>query len=189
MPDPLLLDFPDKLESERLIIRAPRPGDGRAHYEAVAESIGDLRRFPASLAWAMAAPSVESSEIYCRSAFANFVGRKDLPFLLLDRSSGAVVGGSGLHRFNWAVPKFEVGFWCRSSFQGKGLITEAVGVILMFAFERLGARRVEAFPDELNTASCRVCERVGLELEGTMRNERADPDGTLRNTRVYAKVR
>ena len=40
--DPVLLDFPDTFESSRLIIRAPRPGDGRRLHEAVAESIEQL---------------------------------------------------------------------------------------------------------------------------------------------------
>lgn len=57
-----------------------------------------------------------------------------------------------------------------------------------FAFDKLGARRVEAFPDDLNIASCRVCEKAGFQLEGVMRNARADPDGQLRNTRIYARV-
>jgi RimJ/RimL family protein N-acetyltransferase len=57
------------------------------------------------------------------------------------------------------------------------------------ALSKLGARRLEAFPDEENVRSCAVCERVGMTLEGTMRHERRSPDGSLRNTRVYALVR
>jgi RimJ/RimL family protein N-acetyltransferase len=187
--DPILRDVPEVIHTERLTIRPPRPGDGKAVFEAVRESIVDLRRFPASLPWALVEPSVEASEKFCREAYSNFVARRDLPLLLLLRDSKTVVASSGLHRIDWSVPKFEVGFWGRSSCQGKGYVTEGVSAIVAMAFDSLNARRVEALPDAENERSCRVCERVGFVLEGTLRNERVAPDGTPRNTRVYAKVR
>ena len=80
----------------------------------------------------------------------------------------------------------EIGWWGRSTYARQGLITEGVQAILAFGFEHLGARRIFALPDDENLQSCRLCERVGMRLEGLMRNERSDPDGTLRNTRLYA---
>jgi RimJ/RimL family protein N-acetyltransferase len=186
---PILLDVPEVIHTDRLTIRSPRPGDGEAVFAAVRESITDLRKFPASLPWALAEPSVEVSEKFCREAYSNFIARRDLPLLVLLRGTDTVVASSGLHRIDWSVPKFEVGFWGRTSFQGKGYVTEGVSAIVTMAFDHLKARRVEALPDDLNERSCRVCERLGFLLEGTLRHERVDPDGTLRNTRVYAQVR
>jgi len=186
---PVLIDVPEVLHTERLTIRPPRPGDGPVIFAAVFESLAELRQFPASLGWALAEPSIDASEQYCREAYAKFLTRCDLPLLLLLRDSNTVVASSGLHRVDWSVPKFEVGFWGRTSFQRKGYVTEGVAAIVAMAFDRLNARRVEARPDDLNERSCRVCERLGFELEGTLRHERADPGGSLRNTRVYAKVR
>ena len=37
--NPILKDLPDRFETERLLIRSPHPGDGRALYEAVNESL------------------------------------------------------------------------------------------------------------------------------------------------------
>jgi len=187
-PEPILRDVPERFESDRLTIRAPRPGDGVRVYEAVAESLADLRQFPASMSWALSEQSIDSCEKYCREGYSNFLARRDLPLLLILRGTDVIVGSSGLHRFDWSVPKFEVGFWGRSSFHRKGLITEGVGAIVDVAFSVLGARRVEALPDDANTRSCRVCERLGFTLEGILRNERSDPDGTLRNTRIYARI-
>jgi RimJ/RimL family protein N-acetyltransferase len=146
--DPVLLDLPDSIETERLTLRAPRPGDGPMVFEAVRDSLSELRRFPASMSWALAEPSVETSEKYCREAHANFVARRDLPLLLLERKTGVLVGSSGLHRIDWRVPKVEVGFWGRTPYNGRGLVTEGVGAIVELAFDALKARRVEAFCDE-----------------------------------------
>ena len=90
---------------------------------------------------------------------------------------------------DWAVPKFEVGYWCRRRLQGQGLMAEAVTAVVRFAFETLGARRVTSLPDAENHASRRVAERAGLVLEGTMRHERLAPDGTPRDTCLYARAR
>jgi RimJ/RimL family protein N-acetyltransferase len=185
---PVLLDLPDVLYTSRLTIRCPRPGDGPAVFAAMKESLADLRAFPASMGWALTEPSVEESEQYCREAYSNFIARRDFPLLLVLRDSNVVVGSSGLHRIDWRVPKCEVGFWGRSSHQRKGYITEGVRAIVAMAFDHLRVRRVEAVPDDLNERSCRICERLGFSLEGILRHERADPDGSLRNTRVYAKV-
>ncbi len=187
--EPILRDIPESFESERLKIRPPRQGDGQLVFDAVRESLADLRRFPASMLWALAEPSMESSEKFCREAYSNFLARRDLPLLLLLKESDVMVGSSGLHRIDWSVPKFEVGFWGRSSYQGKGLVTEGVAAIVNFAFEKLGARRVESLADDANDRSCRLCERLGFTLEGTLRHERVDPNGLLRSTRVYAKVK
>jgi RimJ/RimL family protein N-acetyltransferase len=109
-----------------------------------------------------------------------------MPMLLFLKSSNVYVGGSGLHSFDWSVPKCETGYWLRTGYTGQGLATEAIAAITAFAFSALGMRRVEALPDDENLASCRVCERTGYKLEGVLRHERAEPSGKLRNTRLYA---
>ena len=50
----------------------------------------------------------------------------------------------------------------------------------------LRARRIECFTDADNLPSRRLAERCGFVLEGIMRNERVEPNGTLRNTCLYA---
>ncbi len=186
MQSPILLDIPTQLESERLIIRCPKPGDGPAHHEGVIESLDALRQFPASLSWAMAEPSLDSSENYCRNGQASYMLRTAMPMALFLKETKTFIGSSGLHAFDWSVPKCEIGYWVRSGYAKKGLITEAVKAITTFAFEKLGMRRVEALPDHENRASCLVCERAGYRLEGILQNERAEPNGRLRNTCMYA---
>jgi RimJ/RimL family protein N-acetyltransferase len=187
--DPLLLDIPHEFETGRLLIRAPRPGDGRVVHEAVVETLEDLRRYPSSMRWALETPTVERSESFCRRGAALWLLRADLPMLLFRRADGEFVGGSGLHRFDWAERRFEVGWWCRRRDQGQGFITEAVRAVIDYAFAHLGARRVFALGDDANRKSWRVCERVGMTYEGTMKSERADPDGTRRDMRIYAITR
>lgn len=188
MIDPVLLDLPSAIETERLVLRPPRAGDGPVLFSAVTESLPELRRFLASLPWVAVEQTIESSEVYCRTAQANFVARKDLPFLLIERATGQLVGAAGLHRAVWTTPKVEVGYWGRTSTSGNGFISEAVVALTKFAFSHLGAVRVELITDEENNASRRLAERCEFKLEGILRNERRAPDGTLRNTCIYSRL-
>ena len=116
--NPLLRDFPEQFETERLLIRCPRAGDGAMVHAAAVETLAELRAWPASLPWALAEPTVEASELFCREGQAAWLARQHLPMLLLLKATGEYVGGSGLHHIDWAVPKFEVGYWCRSATTG-----------------------------------------------------------------------
>jgi RimJ/RimL family protein N-acetyltransferase len=136
----------------------------------------------------MGEPSVDASEHHCRASQAAWELRTGLAMLLFLRSTGELVGSSGVHALDWTVRKCEIGYWGRTRFGGQGLITEAVQAITRFAFDTLGLRRVEALPDDANRPSWRVCERAGYTLEATRRNDRIAPDGAVRHTRVYAAV-
>ena len=184
--NPLLLDLPDEFESERLTLRVPRAGDGAEENAAVRESTAELLPW---MPWALNIPGVEESEARCRRVWADFLARKDIGLHLYLKDTHTLVGGSGLHRMDWDVPKFEIGYWVRTRFAGQGYITEAVIAITRFAFDVLNANRVEIRMDDLNEKSWRVAERAGYRLEAVLRNDQRALSGRLRDTRIYAKIR
>ncbi len=188
MTNPLLIDLIPALETPRLQLRMPAEGDGVLFHEALSETLPALRRFLSFLPWVAAEPSVEASEVFCRRALAAFHARTDFPYLMIDRARSRLVGVCGLHRPDWTVPRFELGYWCRTSDAGRGFVTEAVGALSQAAIDRYGAARLEAITDEDNIASRRVAERCGFVLEGVLRATRRDASGGLRNACVYARV-
>ena len=186
----LMEDVPERLETERLILRCARGADAAAMNAAVCESLADLSvRMP----WAQTAPTLARSEADCRRLQAKFLLREDLPMFMFERradgAEGAFIGGVGLHRIDWTVRRFEIGYWCHTARQGQGFVTEAVRALTGFAFERLQARRVEIRMDDSNTPSWRVAQRSGFVLEGVLRSDALTPQGEPRDTRVYALVR
>lgn len=189
MPDaspPILLDLPEAFETERLLARAPRWGDGAALRAAIADSLAELKPW---MPWAQDVPDLEESEANCRQARLRFLARSDLRFHLFLKGEDAFVGSSGLHRIDWEARKFEIGYWVRTGHGGKGYVTEAVDGLTRFAADRLGARRIEIRCDARNVRSSRVAERLGFTLEGVLRSERLDVSGQPSDTRVYGKVR
>ncbi len=187
--DPLLIEFPP-LVSARRLLRAPQAGDGAALNEAMVESIESLQPW---MPWAQTLPTPEQSELTCRQMAARFAQRSDLPMFIFERGDGVgagrLIGGTGLHRFDWSVPRFEIGYWCRRGMQGRGFVTEAVQTLLRFAFDSLHARRVEVRMSSANVRSRAVAERCGFAFEGLLRQDSLGIDGQPRDTVVYARVR
>lgn len=184
--NPILLDFPNQFETDRLLLRAPRSGDGKAVNDAILESVETLRPW---MPWVHPVPTVTDTEIHSRRMAARFITRDDLSLYLFRKSDGLFVGGSGLHRIDWSVPRFEIGYWVRASLEGQGYITEAVNGITRFAFETLGAQRVEIRCDARNTRSAAVARRAGYKLDGCLRHDDRTTDGAARDTLVFSKIR
>jgi ribosomal-protein-serine acetyltransferase len=184
--DAILRDFPYRFETERLTIRGPLPGDGESIRAAVLESIEELRPW---MPWAVDVLDEEAYETRVRQGQLKFLAREDLWLILLLKENNRLVGTSGLHRIDWDVPKFEIGYWVRTSFARKGYITEAVAGITQFATEELGARRVEIRCDALNERSAAVPRRLGFVHEATLKHDaRHHLTHQLRNTMIFAKV-
>ncbi len=188
--DPLLIEVPETLATERFMLRIPRRGDGAAVNAAVCDTLNELRPW---MPWAQVAPTLEQSETLCCRDHARFHLREDLVFLIFEREpdggEGVLVGSSGLHRIDWAVRRFEIGYWRRAGLQGHGIVTEAVRALNRLAFDRLEARRVEVRMDSDNLPSRKVAERAGFTFEGLLRRDTLTVAGVPRDTRVYSRVR
>ncbi len=181
--DPLLIELPAELLTPRLRLVPPAPGDGPMVNRAIAESFAELHQW---MDWAVTLPSVIESERFACDSAARFVRRDDLPLFMRKRDTGEFVGATGMHRIDWQVPRFEIGYWCRTSMVGYGYVSEAVVAIARFAFQSLHAARIEIRTDVNNDRSWHIAERLGFKLEGVLRSDMRTPQGELRDTRLYA---
>lgn len=186
MMHPILREFPERFETDRLIVRAPLPSDAQQVNTAVIESFDELRPW---MAWAKEKPTLEQTAETIRRAHGQFLLREELMLLLFLKDGETLVGSSGLHRIDWDIPSFEIGYWVRTSYGGRGYITEAVRGITQFAFEYLDARRVFIKCDAMNTRSAAIARRAGFDYEGIHRCDTRDHFGKLRDTLYFARIR
>ena len=175
--------FPDRFETDRLIIRAPRNNDGAEVNAAIRETYADLHQW---MEWADHLPTVAETEENRRRANHNFRAGEDFSVQAYLKSTGALGVCAGLHPMNWQVPKFAIGYWCRAGYQGQGYVTETVRALTQIGIEILRANRIEIRCDERNEPSRRVAERAGYRLEGRLKNDKIAPDGGLRHTLIFA---
>lgn len=187
--DPLLIEVPECLEGERILLTMPRAGDGLALNAAVCESLDELRPW---MPWAQERPTVAQSEAHVRRMHGRFILREDLCYSIWSRRADGgrdqLLGGTGLHRFDWGLRRFEIGYWIRRSAQGRGHVREAVGLLTRLAFGPLRAQRVEIRMEAGNARSRAVAEACGFALEGVLRHAVPGVDGAPRDACVYARV-
>ena len=181
----LLLEIPEKVDTERLTLVAGRAGQGAALNAAVLESLEQLKPW---MPWARKVPSLDESETFCRESQAKWIAREMLDFAMVRRADGMLVGRCGLHTIDWSIPRLEVGYWVRTSCNGQGFATEATLALVELARSHLAARRLEITSDARNAASRRVAEKSGFALEGIRRNSRRDNAGELADSCMYARI-
>jgi RimJ/RimL family protein N-acetyltransferase len=82
----------------------------------------------------------------------------------------------------------EIGYWLGEPFWGRGIATEALRAMTVYAFERFDICRLEAGVFDWNPASARVLEKTGYVLEGRARLG-VIKDGRMGDRLLYALVR
>ncbi len=174
---------PQRIETERLLIRIPMPGDGAEVNAAVRETFDKLHVW---MDWAQHLPTAQETEEIVRGAHNSFVAATDFSYFAFLKTSSTFVLAAGFHLKDLAVPKLEIGYWCRASLQGQGYVTEAVRKLTSVGFEVMKANKIEIRCEPRNLPSQRVAERAGYHLEAVLRNDKRRPDGELRDTLVYS---
>ena len=164
MKNPILLHCPFPIITARLTIRPIQAGDGKALNGCVVESFEQFKQW---LPWAQAMPTLDSSEEFARTSYADFILRK--AFHLGVFREGRLVAMCGFNSPDWSIPSAAVGYWCRVSEQRKGYVQEAVAALTLYGFKQLGLRRIVLLCQEENVASIRVAEKSGFILESTAR--------------------
>lgn len=170
-------------ETDKLVLRTALPTDAAAVLEAIEESFADLTVW---MDWARTLQSLDDTIAIFKRHKANYESGEDFTVAGFLKETGQYVLSAGLHPRNWEVPSFEIGYWCRSSMQGSGFVTETVKALTAAAFLEMQAQRVEIRCDSRNWRSRRVAERAGYQLEALLRRDDRANDGSLRDTTVYA---
>jgi RimJ/RimL family protein N-acetyltransferase len=143
------------LETERLVLRAPRLEDVKAiaalaNDRRIAEN---TRRLPHPYTVADAEQFVQWA-IQASGEMA----------LVITRADGELVGGCGLALLDGPAP--EIGYWLGIPYWGQGYATEAVRAVIDYAFTELDHQALQAGARVTNPASRRILEKCGFQWTG-----------------------
>jgi len=128
-------------------------------------------------------PGPTTVDQYIATAVAGREAGTMLPFVIVRKDTGAIVGSTRFWKIDRANRKMEIGHtWLARSAQRTHINTECKLLLLTHAFEQMNATRVQFTTDELNTASREAILRLGALQEGIIRHERIMPDGRIRNS-------
>jgi len=185
---PHMIDLPWPIETDRLILRPALPNDGKAAHEAIEETWEDLQRW---MIWAQKKQTAADYERTARESYAKFLLREDMHIHGYEKTKDGLAGrfvlSSGIHRFDWSVRRFELGYWVRKSEMGKGYATECAGALAQYAFEVMGGRNVSIEHPDGNEGSRRVIEKLGFVKEGVLRGKFLNhSNGEVLDSHVYS---
>ena len=134
-------------------------------------------------------PGPDSMAAYIATALEGWRAGSVMPFVIVQRATGAIVGSTRFWKIDRVNRKMEIGHtWLSASVQRSGVNTEAKLLLLTHAFEAMQAVRVQFTTDELNNVSRAAILRLGAVQEGIVRHERIMPDGRKRNSVRFSMI-
>jgi RimJ/RimL family protein N-acetyltransferase len=126
---------------------------------------------------------------YIGVALAEQAAGRALPFAIVERAGGTVVGSTRYGAIDRNHRRLEIGWtWLGRAWQRTAINTEAKFLLLSHAFESLGCLRVELKTDVLNVRSRAAIARLGAREEGIFRKHMVTAGGRVRDTAYYAIV-
>jgi RimJ/RimL family protein N-acetyltransferase len=132
--------------------------------------------------------TMEEMSAYVQTALKEQANGSALPFALIERASGRVIGSTRYGNIDRAHYRVEIGWtWVARQWQRSSINTEAKYLLLRHAFETLKCIRVELKTDSLNERSRAAILRIGAREEGTFRNHMITASGRIRHT-VYFSI-
>lgn len=157
------------LEGARIQLRMPHASDHAEWAALRAESRDFLQKWE---------PRWAPDEL-SRRAFRNRLRRyrqdldqgSGLSFFLIEKNEDRLVGGISLSNIRYGVAQSaHVGYWMGERFAGRGLMLDALDLLIPFAFDRLRLHRLEAACIPENTRSMRLLEKAGFQREGLLKS-------------------
>jgi [ribosomal protein S5]-alanine N-acetyltransferase len=186
-----LIDLPEKMETDRLVVRPYRAGDGAAYFDVCQRNKAHLVRFEGDNP-IHAVTTLEEAEILVRDFAVDWARRSAFFLGCWCKETGAFAAQIYIGPLDWHRPAFMIGYFADVDHEGQGYVTEGVRAALRLCFEVLGASRVRLECNELNQRSLRLAERVGFRREGHIREthpNRLRPDGRPSGDLIYGLLR
>jgi N-acetyltransferase len=132
--------------------------------------------------------TLEEMSCYVQTALQEQADGSALPFALIEKSSGRVIGSTRYGNIERVHHRLEIGWtWVARPWQRTAVNTETKYLLLRHAFETLQCMRVELKTDSLNERSRAAILRIGAREEGTFRNHMITASGRIRHT-VYFSI-
>jgi RimJ/RimL family protein N-acetyltransferase len=180
--------FPDSYETERLLVRRYRPGDGRLLHAVADRNRDHLQRFESHNIVLNALDTTTGERLVKDLDFAWRM--QDYRFMgVFEKISGAFVAQVVYSPVDRHLPEFAIGYFADNDHQRQGYVTEAVLGMVRLLFEQTDVHRLRIECDERNERSQRVALRCGFIKEAHLRENRRAADGVITGTLIYGRLR
>jgi N-acetyltransferase len=143
--------------------------------------------------WKYSLVSIAGSDdmmAYINAALADHEKGTAYPFVVIDRSTGKIVGSTRYYDLSPNYGTTQLGYtWYAQAQQGKGINAHCKFLLLSYAFEEMGLERVEFRADTRNQRSLAAMRKIGLVEEGILRNHLPTGDGSRRDSIIFSVLK
>ena len=167
IPDNMKKEFP-VLTTERLMLSRPVEGDMQ-HIIHYLDSDKIYSENTANIPYPY--KEADAEFLIHEVVDKGFENETDFVFAIRNKENGLIMGLIGIHHWDKANHKAEIGYWMGKEFWNKGYVTEAMTEVLAFGFKVLNLNKMFAVFFPHNPASGRVMEKSGMRQEAVLRQE------------------
>ena len=133
------------------------------------------------------AAGYDAMKHYINHAISNRSIGIEYPFVVFDKLTNQYAGSTRFYDIQPRNLSLQLGYtWYGSSFWGTGLNKNCKFLMLEFAFEHIGAERVEFRADADNARSIAAMKSIGCTLEGVLRSHAVKANGVRRSSAVLS---
>jgi len=162
-----------RIETERLILRPHIVEDAEAMYKNWAHD-PEVTKY---LTWAVH-ESADSSRELLEEWVPQYKDERYYQWAIaLKENEAEPIGGISVVSINDDVGSVHVGYCIGQRWWHQGIMTEALGAVIDFFFNEVGANRIESRHDPNNPHSGDVMKKCGMKYEGTMRQSDRNNQG------------
>lgn len=141
-----------------------RASDVDELFACVERNRGRLREW---MPWLDTTPSATELGLFVGSSIAEYeTGPSHRLGIFIE---GKIAGVVGLERIDPMHRRAAIGYWLSQEYEGRGTMTRAVKALMGYAFETLELHTLEIRAATENARSRAVAERVGMKLDGILR--------------------
>lgn len=158
-----------------------------AHEESLVAAASDGELWNSTLT---IVPDHSNAAAYIATALLGQARGQELPFVIIRKTSGEVVGTTRFYDIKPADRGVAIGYtWLSARAQRTVINTEAKLLLLTHAFEHWGCIRVELITDVLNEQSRTAILRLGAKQEGVLRNHLIMPGPRIRDSACFSIIK
>jgi len=155
------------LESERILLRPMRLSDEDEIYKNINSK--DVLRHMRNINYPYDRSSLRP---FLNRSFKEAKSGKGHTFVIVLKETGKLAGAIDIIAVDKLHSSAYIGYWLGKRFWRKGIMSEALKIVLDFAFKKLKLHRIAAKVAEKNIASKALLEKAGFKVEGIARDAR-----------------
>ena len=131
--------------------------------------------------------TINDTKDYCEVIANKIIDKSYFPYIISNLQD-QFIGLVDVKNIDWNVPKAEIGYFIDAHYEGKGVVTKAVGHIIEYLIDTHQFKKLLCRAGSKNEGSIQVALKNGFGLEGTIRNDYRTTKGEIVDLNYYGRV-